>query len=155
MKQRVFPVIVAVTLLAGCASSSSRPAGVPAPELNIVQTQGPGGSGVSRQLTGPVSVRFQLQVLNTWKEDLILERVELESVGEGAYSIRRTNQAFEEVIPARESGSVEMWATGVAGQTIAGRGGPVTIRATFYFTAGDNSFREVITRNIGTSSARW
>ena len=143
-----------VSVMPGCVSSA-RPESVAQPTLAIARIGGPSGSGVTRQLRGAFSLSFALQVRNEADVPLGLYRVELESVGPGAYEIARVSQAFDRTIAPGATETVEMWAVAVAGRSVTGLEGPVTIRAIFHFEAEGETFREVLTRNLrGGLSAR-
>lgn len=135
----------------GCTSSTaSIPDQVPAsliePAFKIRQVVGQ--AFAARHESGPISVKFELDVLNRSSEPLTLERVQLESVGYGAYTLRRSSVPFEKVIQPRTIETVELWAPAYAESTISGSNGPVTVRAIAYFDSPVGRFQKIFVQQV-------
>lgn len=146
MRRALFSAISFV-LVFGCGSVDNRVKGdVPTTDLAISQTNSLGGA--SRTMSGPLPMNFQVEILNGAKESIRLKRLEVQSVGQGAYTVQNTSRPFDATIAPGETGRVEFWAPTVIENTISGANGPVTLRVTAYFSTARGDFREVYMRNV-------
>lgn len=139
--------LTALLIAAGCATSSGTSG--PEPEINIYQ--------ISRVPVGtqhdiaPMSAQFVVQVKNTLPEPLTVRRVEVQSIGGGAYTLPSYSQAFNEIIAPGATHRVSLWAPGaVTMNTTLGANGPVTLRLAVEFEAGGKKFQKVEVQNVGT-----
>lgn len=138
---------LALLTLTSCASADNRmKANIIPPELAIRQISRAGA--VSTHLSGPISVNFQVDVENKSQEPIRLERLEVQSVGAGAYEISTQSRPFNQSIAPDRVESVRFWLPANAGDTIVGANGPVTVRVTAYFDSSLGQFREVYMRTI-------
>lgn len=134
-----------VVLLGGCASSAAeRPSGIAAPDLRIGRGSGPSASSGNRMIDGGLSILLKGEVLNRSDVDLVLDRLDVRSVGYGGVFVPNTIIPLDLQVPSRETVPFERWiATQVQQQTIAGAGGPVTLRVAAWFSTDDGvEFRE-------------
>ena len=97
-------------LLAGCASSSSKPAG-PEPEILIRQLSNI--PEAARYITGRISVQYALSVRNSTPTAIQLQRIEVQSIGYGAYTLPLTTLPFDMVIDPGQSRTVSFWGAAV------------------------------------------
>jgi hypothetical protein len=144
--------LAALTLLSlSCSSSSSsgsmQTAQLIPPEFSIRQIGGQ--PSVARYQTGPISVQFEIEILNHSGEALTVDSVTVESIGHGAYTLRRTSVNFKEtVIGPQRLGRIRLWAPAEAEGTIIGANGPVTVRGTVYFNSAAGKFREIFVQQV-------
>jgi hypothetical protein len=134
---------------AGCASSSGpNTAGIPDPVIDLTQLSRVGA--VARDLTGPLSVQFEITVKNVAAEPIVLKRVELQTVGQATYTIQPTSNPYDITIQPGGTEHVTMWAPGfVERMTVSGANGPATIRVTAVFeSAAGKEFRTVAVRTV-------
>lgn len=145
----------ALLLVTGCASSHSSNAtssnsdvsGLVKPELQLVQLNTI--SGAAEHMTGGFSVHYELRVANHADEPITLKRVEVQSMGAGAYTIAPYNSSTEKRIEPNAQESVDFWAPAtIPRDTIAGVNGPVTIRFTAYFDSARGGFRRVEVQQV-------
>jgi hypothetical protein len=135
-----------VLLLAACASRGSK-APVTLPEVTIVQTGGV--PSVARGITGPIPVRYAIRVQNQAKETITLKRIELSSVGAGAYTLSNASRPFDESIAPGAYKDVEIVANAVVQQqTILGANGPVTMRLILHFDSPLGGFQDVVVQQV-------
>src|SRR5688500_2682899 len=94
-------------------------------------------SRLLRQYPGQLSVPFQMEVRNPSGEPVKLKRLELLTVGSGAYQVRRLPMSFNEVIGPGQTRVIPFtsWAYAQGGRT--GANEPVTIRGIAYFEGPD------------------
>jgi hypothetical protein len=122
---------------------------VPEPEVTIEQT-----SAVPRQLFGPISLRYLVEVRNVAKEPLTLKRIDLNSIGVGAYNVGPMSRPFDVTIDPGKDVTVEMVGNGnVAISTVSGANGPVTLHLVLLFDSAAGSFQTVVNRPVRSSSA--
>jgi hypothetical protein len=139
--------LTALLILAACATDSAAPG--PEPDINIFQISRV-AVGTEHD-TGPVSAQFAVEVKNRLAEPLSLRRVAVQSIGDGAYTLRPYSQAFNETIAPGETKRVAFWApASVNVDTVSGANGPVTLRASLDFEAGGKKFQKVEVQNVGT-----
>ena len=145
---RRLAVLLALTILSACASSTKVP--IIPPRVEIRQTFGPADAGYPR---GPIRVQYELFIANESSEALNLQRVEVESVGTGAYILLRDTIYIKETIEPMSEKAVRFWAraNATAGGTGAGRAGigePVTVRGVLYFTTDLGPVRKIFMKNL-------
>lgn len=137
-------MLTALLLASGCATNDATSASDP--EISIAQL-----SRVAEGMqydTGPVTVHFAVEVRNPTTDPLRLDRVDVQSIGGGAYNLSSHSQAFDVTIAPKESRSVDFWAPANASPTVAGANGPVTIRAMLEFDAAGKKFQKVVIQSI-------
>ena len=154
MRRFTLPVtLVALFLLTAACGTTSRstPKLIP-PEITIQQISTT--AMAARHSTGPLPVNFRVAVSNHSGETLTLTRVRVESVGEGAYTLTSTSQAFAREIAPDATESVEFWAPAVAQMTILGSNGPVTIRGIAYFNSPVGAFQQQFLQQVNDTTRR-
>ena len=149
MMRRALAILL--VLAAGCASQAARKAPVAEPEVEIEQT-----SGVvepARHLIGPINLRYVVRVRNVAKEPVTLKRIDLISIGEGAYNVSLSRPFNETIQPSAES-SVQIVGSGnVPFSTPSGANGPVVLRATLTFNSAAGDWQTIITQPVRSSTA--
>src|SRR5437870_4193804 len=138
-------VVAVVVLLSGCASSSTMTSG-PDVRVHLEQVAGPPDV---YYYAGPVNIQYRVSLENPTDEPLTLTRLDLQSMGPGAYSLRTEATPMNLKVPPRASASyvISVWGRAHGGYLTAGA--PVTIRGTAYFQ-GDTtkkSFMKLFTEN--------
>jgi hypothetical protein len=121
---------------------------VPEPEVTIEQT-----SAVPRQLLGPMSLRYLVQVRNVAKEPLTLKRIDLNSIGFGSYSVAPLSRPFDVTIAPGAAATVEILGTGTANSSISGANGPVSLHLVLLFDSALGSFQTQVTQSLRSSTA--
>jgi hypothetical protein len=139
--------IAALLLFAACASSNDK-VNIAKPELELVQLVAPANVGYA---TGPTQIQFGLRAHNNAAEPITIRRIDIQSVGTGAYELRRDSFRFDRTIQPNESGDVTFWAHAFAYAT--DRSGtpwsePVTVRAVIRFDSPAGPFQQIVTRYI-------
>lgn len=148
MSIRRIVLVVVLVGLAACSSavSSTAPSGIIPPELEIRQLGG--AAPAASQVTGPVPVNFRIQVFNPSGEDIELQRVELQTLGYGAFTISNASRPFDKPIPSGTTVEVDTWVGAVANDTIIGVNGPATLRVTAYFKSPFGTFKQIYTKEV-------
>jgi hypothetical protein len=146
MIRTVLTLTAALTLF-GCASSGT--ASGPEPDVTLIQLSR--AAEGTQYDTGPVTTHYAVEVKNTLTESIRLDRVNVQSIGGGAYTLPAYSQAFNETLAPGETKQVAFWAPGyVATPTVAGSNGPVTVRGILDFTAAGKKFQKVVVQNIAS-----
>jgi hypothetical protein len=148
--------LAAALLLAACASSTSTPApaaaksGEAEPEIQVGQLSNV--ASAARHMTGGVSVQYRISIRNPRNEAIHIRRVDMQSVGMGAYNLPSFSRAFDDVLGPNETKSIDLWAAAsIDDATIVGANGPVTIRAIVLFESMGRSFQKVVVQQVSAS----
>jgi hypothetical protein len=146
--KRVLFAVAALVLASSCSSVDNRvKAHLIPPELAIRQINAV--QSVSRSINGPLPINFQVDIANRSNEPIQLERIEVQSMGAGAYTINTTTRPFQNVTIAPDKvEQVEFWVPAVVEDSITGANGPVTLRVIAYFGTELGKFREVYVRTV-------
>ena len=137
-------LVLAVLLLAACATRKAPPAGF-RPEVLISQI-----SGVplaARYISGAMSVRYRVRVHNNATTPIKLQRVNIESVGLGAYAVSHSS-AFDVAIEPKQFREVVFWAATQRTENVVGANGPVTLRVVVSFDSAAGRFEDVTMQNV-------
>ncbi len=146
MKSMVSALTLAILLFA-CASSN--------------QSSGP---NVSLQLepvnaprdvfyfAGPVNLQYRLTINNPTNQPLTLSRLDLETIGPGAYSLRTSATPMNLKVGPNGTSSylISVWGRTRGGYLAASE--PVTIHGTAYFRGSSGSFIRLFNQNISALS---
>ena len=138
----------------GCAHSDSglgkAKVALSEPEVTVIQISTI--PNAARNMAGSIPVRFAIRVQNTSGEVITLKRVELNSVGQGAYDLRNAVSPFEVKIAPGQTQTVEIPAMAVVSDpTIIGANGPVTIRSIASFDSGVGQFQKITVGQVHAS----
>lgn len=129
-------------LLAGCASSKQS-----GPNVTVQLAQLNSSSNVF-YFAGPVNIEYQLAITNPTNQPLTLTRLDLQTIGSGAYFLRNSGTPMNlKVAPnATTSYTISVWGQSRGGYLASGE--PVTIRGTAFFQGPSGSFVRLFNQNI-------
>jgi hypothetical protein len=136
------PAVLSLLLLAACSSVTQDDANAPNVMLHIAQYE----SAPNAYLYGGlVNVRYSLSVANRTKDPITLTRIEIRTIGSGAYTIRPTSTPVNaDLGPGQEKTiPLSLWAQARGGNMSAQE--PVTLRATAYMTGPTGAFVRLFT----------
>ena len=136
MKSRSFLAVLAVIVAAACGSSQTS-SNAPPLQLRLAQTS---GSTDMYYFRGVVPVQFALEISNPTNQSYKLHRINLQSMGPGAYSLRTGDSPINVTVPANQTITVPLtaWARSSGGFLRSSE--PVDIRAVAYFDGPSGSF---------------
>lgn len=141
MKRAVFASLF--VLLAACASTPQ--SNGPQVQVSIAQ------QNLSPDLyyfRGPVSLQYVLSVSNPTNQPITLRRLDLQTQGPGAYSLR-TSGPFNLTVPANSTATQAIYAWGYARGGLLSQGEPVTMRISAVFAdAAGKSFQRIAMQNL-------
>lgn len=131
--RRIAPVVCLISI--ACASGSLP---VEEPVLRVAQIHSP---RFLQERGGLMSVDYLIEVTNPGEEAITAERVEIQSVGGGPYSVRPTPIELKKVIEPGRSEVLEVsaWAYSSGGLTASSE--PVTLRVTVRFVGPGGPFQ--------------
>ena len=137
---------VLLVVIAGCAGSN---APVTRPVIEMFQLHGPSDLAYTRG-QNTMEAYFGFRIQNNAAETITLRRIDLQSVGEGGYTLRREDQPFNNSIPAGGTAEATMRARAYYPVTRSGTASkePVTVRAVVYFETSRGKFQQIVMRNI-------
>ncbi|HEY4641962.1 MAG TPA: hypothetical protein VII75_11515 [Thermoanaerobaculia bacterium] len=142
-----------VVVLAGCASSTSESgmgnAKVRLIEPEIAFTQTNYLPPVAKEITGAVPVHYQVRVANKSGEPITLTRIDVQSIGLGAYTLHSQSRPFKTKIAPDHFEIVELWLPAIIDDvTVYGANGPVTLRAVAHFDSPVGQFDSVTVQQV-------
>jgi hypothetical protein len=139
-------LLVLLMFVVACSSSNSPNAHFPAPDLELGQAAEAGDFLYS---SGPISLRYALQVTNNADEQLTLRRVELRTIGGGLYQLPLRSQNVELIVAPHSTATAQftMWGTanGSMRQHVAE---PTTLRGVAYFESAAGPMQKLFTTTI-------
>jgi hypothetical protein len=147
----------ALVLLSACASMKSdsglgnATGEILKPEMQLQQISSV--AGAARHVTGAIPVHFALRVANQSSDPITLKRVQVQSLGFGAYTIGEgagnvAARPFEKVIAPNHFEVVDFWVPAVAQVTTLGANGPVTIRCIAQFDSPSGQFQHMVIQQV-------
>ena len=136
--------VLILLFLAGCASTQDD-ANAPNVSLHLAQYESAPNAFL---YGGAVNVRYSLSVANRTSDPVTLTRIEIRTVGSGAYAIRPTStQVNIDLAPGQEKTvPISLWANARGGNMAAQE--PVTLRATAYMTGPKGAFVRLFTEYL-------
>jgi hypothetical protein len=140
---------VVALCLAGCASSqpNATKAQIPEPEIQITQLSNV--AEAARHITGGLSVQYRVDVANRANVPIVVTRMDIVSLGEGAYSLRPTSVPFTERLDPGETKTLQFWAPASIGNpTILGANGPVTVRLTAHYDTPQGAAQSIVVQQV-------
>jgi hypothetical protein len=145
---------LALTLLTGlivsCASSSNDGSSSNAPEVALIQTY---STGETMYMRGPIALDYVLVVENKTNQPFRLTRLDLQTIGAGAYSLRTRANTLNHVIAPNGRTNVKISAWGQARGGFVAQDEPVNIHGIAYFTTpSGTTVRQVFTQLLGQSN---
>jgi len=146
-KITILPLLLVV--VAACGTSQT-PAAKQAnrPEVRITQISGL--PAAARFVEGGVSVHYAVRVHNTTTEPITLQRVGVDSVGVGAYTVSHSAEFDREIGPDKTE-EVAFWAATRRAENVTGGNGPVTLRVVASFMSAKGRFEDVTVQNVSAS----
>lgn len=146
MRKPLLLALLAATMLAGGCSSASNPAAAQRPEIVLDQLVGPADLGYPG---GRLDIQYQMSVINHAPTAIRLRRLDISSVGGGAYFLRREALPFDELIEPEHRATVTFWVHALqAGSFGRGSNEPVTIRGIVYFDGTAGRFQQIFMRDL-------
>jgi hypothetical protein len=135
--------------LAACASSRSSSSG---PNVTVELAQLNSASDVF-YMRGPVSIQYQLSITNPTSQPLTLTRLDLQTMGIGAYSLRANGTPMNLTVAPNSTSNYTISVWGYANGGYLASSAPVTMRGTAYFKGPSGSFLRMFNENIPQQSA--
>jgi len=94
-------------------------------------------------------VQYRVDVENRAPSAITIKRIDVVSVGAGAYSLRSTSVPFNEPLGPGETKAVQFWAPAyIANSTILGANGPVTIRMTVFYDTPSGVQQTIVIQQV-------
>jgi hypothetical protein len=139
-------VCAAITLVVLSACASSSQSSGPNVTLHLTPVSSPADIFY---FAGPINLQYQLSVINPTSEPLTLTRLELRTIGPGAYSIRTQASPMNLKIPpnATVTYTISVWGYARGGYLAAEE--PVTLQGTTFFRGtSSGSFIRIFNETI-------
>jgi len=134
--------VLILLLLTACSSATQDDPNAPNVVLHLAEYESAPNSYL---YGGLVNVRFALSIANRTKDPVTLTRIEIRTIGSGAYTIRSTSTPINVALAPGEEKTIPLSLWGNArGGTLAAQE-PVTIRAAAYMTSPAGPFVRLFT----------
>ena len=144
MKSAVTALVAALLLVVSGCASSRQSSGPPV----SVEIQQIGGGQNIFYYRGPISVQYRVSITNPTNQPLTLTRLDLQTIGPGAYSLRANGTPVNLRIPPNTTTSYNVSAWGYARGGYLASTTPVSLRGTAYFQGPSGSFLKMFNENI-------
>lgn len=137
--------VLILLLLAGCASSAQDDPNAPNITFHLQQYE---SEANAYTFNGALNLAFALSVTNTTNQPVKINRLEIRTIGSGAYTIRPTSIPINMDLGPGEAKTMPLSVWGYA------RGGhmastePITIRGTAYLTGPSGAFLRLFSEYI-------
>lgn len=139
--------VLSILLIAGCASQSNNlKSDVAQPHVTIEQL-----SSVpitAEHVTGGVPVQYRMSVTNEAQIPITLKRVEVRSIGDGAYVVQPNSKPVSLAIGPGETQAVEFWVPAQAVYSVAGANGAVALQLRTQYDSSAGSFQNVTVSQV-------
>lgn len=140
---KTLPVVTIV--LMACASNK---VDLLAPKVELEQLSGESELYLIR---GPVSVRYEVRVLNPSSEPVTLRQLDLRTFGDSPYVLRQGPQFLKKTVPPGEYVTFELGVYGSVVRTGAGTNEPVIIRGIATFETNVGTRQMIFTQTLTQS----
>jgi hypothetical protein len=130
-------LLVLLTILAASCGSTQTSSSAPPLQLKLAQT---GGSTDMYYFRGAVPVQFALQISNPTNQSYTLRRLNLQTIGPGAYSLRTGDSPINFTVPANGTVTVPLSTWARSSGSFLRSTEPVDIRGIAYFEGPSGSF---------------
>ncbi|MCU1350295.1 MAG: hypothetical protein JWO56_3325 [Acidobacteria bacterium] len=146
MKRLAASALFALAAVA-CSSSNPGDAKLIKPEISFEQIVGPAELGYPG---GRIDIQYEVTIANRSAEPISLRRIEVSSIGGGAYRLRRESFPFSVTVPPDRQGTLRFWAHALqSGAVFRGSNEPVTLRAILFFDSPAGKFQQIVMRELG------
>jgi hypothetical protein len=136
-------VLFAVIVLTACASQPA----TNRPEVGIHLEQVNTPPDIF-YFAGPLNLQYQISVTNLTDQPITLKRLELRTVGPGAYRLRSASTPMNVSIPPKGSKTVTISAWGYSNGGYLTATEPVTLNGIGYFDSPSGPFVRIFNENI-------
>ena len=141
-------------LLIGCASAAPQQKSAPLTEPEIHISQISNLAEAAAHISGSISVHYQVDIANHANVTITVKRIDVISLGEGAYTLRPSSFPFDSVVSPGQSTSVQFWTPAViADPTIVGANGPVTLRVTTQYDTPSGHAQSITIQQVHALSS--
>jgi hypothetical protein len=127
------------------ACASNQQSSGPEVAIHLTQTNTPNDIFY---FAGPVAIQYQVAITNPTNQPLTLQRLDLQTLGPGAYSLRTAPTPMNVNVPPNGTSvfNISVWGRAHGGYLRSTE--PVTIRGTAYFKGPTGSFVRIFSENL-------
>ncbi len=94
-------------------------------------------------------MQYRVDVENRAGVPITIKRIDVVSLGSGAYNLRSNSASFNEQLNPGETRPVQFWApASIDDPTILGANGPVTIRMTVYYDTPAGTQQTIVVQQV-------
>ena len=144
--KRTLALLAVAFLVAGCASSATTTSNAPPLQLSLLQRGAPAADVF--YFRGPINIQYDLAIKNPTNEAYTLRRLDIQSLGPGAYRIRTGAQPVNQRVNPNGTTSVRLSTWGQSTGGFISSGEPVTVRVIAQFDGPHGRFQRVFTETL-------
>jgi hypothetical protein len=138
--------LAAIVILAACASSATSSSNAPPLQLTLLQRGAPAADVF--YFRGPINIQYDLAIKNPTNEQYTLRRLDIQSIGPGAYRVRTGTQPVNQRVSANGTTSVRLSTWGQSTGGFISSGEPVTVRVIAQFDGPHGRFQKIFSETI-------
>ena len=136
-------------VLFGCTSAAPQQKTAPLNEPEIHISQISNLAEAAAHVSGNISVQYQVDIANHTKVSMTIKRIDVITLGDGAYTLRPTSTPVDKALRPGESTAVQFWAPAfIADPTIIGANGPVSLRVTTQYETPAGSAQSIVIQQV-------
>ena len=134
-------------LSAFCLFSCASAAPLAEPEIHISQISSL--AEAAAHVSGNISVHYQVDIANHTNVTMTIKRIDVLSLGEGAYTLRPSSNPFDATLKPGETTALQFWAPAfIADPTIIGANGPVSLRVTTQYDTPSGRAQSIVIQQV-------
>lgn len=139
--------ILAILVIAGCASQSTNAkVNIADPHVTIEQLSSV--PLVAEHVTGGVPVQYRMAITNNAQIPITLKRVNIRSMGEGAYVVQPSSKPYALKIDPGATEMIELWVPTTAVPSVAGANGAVALQLRTEYDSSLGTFQNVTVSQV-------
>ncbi len=97
-------------------------------------------------------MQYRVDLVNRTKEPITIKRIDVVSLGAGAYTLRPTSSPFNVRLNPGDAQAIQFWASAVIEDpTIVGANGPVTLRVTLTYDTPAGATQTIVVQQVHAS----
>ena len=150
LRNALLPFLSSFCLLpfAFCLSSpQQKTAPLTEPEIRVTQLSNL--AEAAAHMSGNITVQYRVEVLNRANVPVTVKRIDVITLGEGAYTLRPTSTPFDKSLSPGEDTALEFWAPAIiADPTIVGANGPVSLRVTMQYDTPAGHSQAIVVQQV-------
>ncbi len=138
---------LSILLIAGCASQSNNvKVDIAQPHVEIEQLSSV--PVAAQHVTGGVPVQYRMTITNNAQIPITLMRVDVRSMGQGAYDVQPNSKPYSLAIGPGETQTIDFWVPTNVVPSVAGANGAVALQLRTEYSSSVGQFQNVTVSQV-------